>query len=222
MLTFDSATAPADHGEVSLDAALRPPGRLLSQLEIVLDRLNEGTLVIDDGARVLYANRRAREMLGQVRDLRAPSGRLAFVHGGTQASFQRALAATDDVGGTARPRGFLVYRRDGTTLARAWLEPLQRRRLDTTLSVRLLLSLHALPQHAQVSADMLQSLYGLTASEARVAAQVVSAASVAELAERLHVSPNTVKTHLKRTFRKCEVSSLAQLTALIASGPHGG
>jgi hypothetical protein len=29
-----------------------------------------------------------------------------------------------------------------------------------------------------------------------------------------------VKTHLRRTFRKCEVNSLAQLTALIATGPR--
>jgi DNA-binding CsgD family transcriptional regulator len=43
---------------------------------------------------------------------------------------------------------------------------------------------------------------------------------VPELAERLELSRNTVKTHLRRVFRKCEVSSLAQLAALVATGPR--
>jgi DNA-binding CsgD family transcriptional regulator len=198
---------------------------LLSQLEMVLDRLSEGTVVIDAAAQVLHANRRARELLALVRDMEEPSGLLSFADPRTRRAFQRALGRHEDDGdgdgdGDALARGFLVRDRAGTTVARAWLQSLQRHGADHDLPPRFLVSLHRLPQHAQVSAETLQHLYGLTPSEARVAAHVVAATSVHELAAQLALSRNTVKTHLRRAFRKCEVNSLAQLTALVATGPR--
>ncbi len=202
-----------------------PPRReaapLLAQLERVLDRLAEGTVVIDGAAQLLHANRRARELLALVRDMREPSGLLSFADARTQRTFQQALgrdAADED--GPAAARGFLVRDRHGATVARAWLEPLQRRGNGDDAPARFLVTLHHLPKDAQVAAETLESLYGLTPCEARVAAHVVAAASVQELSEQLGLSRNTVKTHLRRAFRKCEVGSLAQLAALVATGPR--
>ena len=210
------------HRDVPHPAApRREAAPLLAQLELVLDRLSEGTVVIDAAAQLLHANRRARELLALVRDMREPSGLLSFAERRTQCAFQQALCRTNaDECDTPAARGFLVRDRTGVTVARAWLEPLQRRSPDPEAPVRYLVTLHHLPRHAQVSADTLQALYGLTPCEARVAAQVVAAASVQELAEQLALSRNTVKTHLRRAFRKCEVGSLAQLTALVATGPR--
>lgn len=202
-----------------------PPRReaapLLAQLEMVLDRLAEGTVVIDGAAQLLHANRRARELLAIVRDMREPSGLLSFADARAQRTLQQALCRDDaDEDGAAAARGFLVHDRQGATVARAWLEPLQRRCAETDAPARFLVTLHRLPRHTQVAAETLEWLYGLTPCEARVAAHVVAAASVPELAERLELSRNTVKTHLRRVFRKCEVSSLAQLAALVATGPR--
>jgi DNA-binding CsgD family transcriptional regulator len=201
----------------------REAAPLLSQLEMVLDRVSEGTVVIDAAAQVLHANRRARELLALVRDMEEPSGLLSFADHRTRRAFHRALGRHDegsDDDTDAPARGFLVRDRAGTTVARAWLQALQRHGADPDLPSRFLVSLHRLPQHAQVSADTLQHLYGLTPSEARVAAHVVASTSVHELAAQLELSRNTVKTHLRRAFRKCEVNSLAQLTALVATGPR--
>lgn len=202
-----------------------PPRReaaaLLAQLEMVLDRLSEGTVVIDSAAQLLHANRRARELLALVRDMREPSGLLSFADPRTQWAFQQALCrdgADEDDAESAR--GFLVRDRHGATVARAWLEPLQRRCADPDAPARYLVALHRPPRHVQVAPESMQRLYGLTPCEARVAAHVVAAASVQELAAQLDLSRNTVKTHLRRVFRKCEVSSLAQLTALVATGPR--
>jgi DNA-binding CsgD family transcriptional regulator len=201
--------------------ARREAAPLLSQLELVLDRLSEGTVVIDAAAQVLHANRRARELLAVVRDMAEPSGLLSFADRRTHRAFHQALRGEQPDGGADAPaRGFLVRDRSGATIARAWLELLQRHGAEHDAPRRFLVSLHRLPQHAQVSAETLQHLYGLTASEARVAAHVVAAASVQELAAQLELSRNTVKTHLRRAFRKCEVNSLAQLTALVATGPR--
>jgi DNA-binding CsgD family transcriptional regulator len=218
---------PAPHRARAHRDLPRPPAPrreaapLLAQLELVLDRLSEGTVLIDCAAQLLHANRRARELLALVRDMREPSGLLSFADHRTQRAFQQALCREHAEHDDASPAGgFLVRDRSGALVARAALEPLQRRSAGADAPPRFLVSLHRLPRHARVAVATLQSLYGLTPSEARVVAQVVAAASVPELAEQLELSRNTVKTHLRHAFRKCEVSNLAQLTALVATGPR--
>jgi DNA-binding CsgD family transcriptional regulator len=179
-------------------------------LEIVLDSLADGTVVVDRAARVLHANRPARELLAAARPGSSGGGLLRFSHPRTQAAFERALA---------EPGEFLVYAPDGDVVARASLRPLTRNshRMDTSA---LLLCLRSQPRRARVCAASLQALYGLTPAEARVAAGVVGSGSIRELASRLDLSENTVKSHLKRVFRKCEVQSVAELSALVATGPR--
>jgi DNA-binding CsgD family transcriptional regulator len=196
-------------------------GLLWLQLECVLDRLSEGCIVIDADARVLHANRRARELLRRANAPAGSPGRLEFADARTQRAFRLALVATPDVDPAEHSaRNFLVRDAAGATRARASVETLRRRRDAEGLPERYLVSLHEVPQHSRVSTRTLRALYGLTPSEARVASEVVAAGSIPELARRLALSKNTVKTHLRHTFRKCEVTTLAQLTALIATGPR--
>jgi DNA-binding CsgD family transcriptional regulator len=193
------------------------------ELEFVLDCITDGMIVIDPQARVLHANRPARELLDRVREATSASGELSFTHPHTQFAFERALAQSsperraDDASGS---RQFLVRDPAGAIVARASVEPLRRRRTDMAIVSAHLVSLHGQPGTAEVSAESLSGLYGLTAAEARVAAGALAARSILDLARRLALSPNTVKTHLKGVFRKCEVSSFAQLAALVATGPR--
>ncbi len=199
-----------------------PPSVAQPELEFVLDRITDGMIVIDQRARVLHANRPARELLDRVRDAASASGELSFSHWRTQFAFERALAPADptDIEDGGPPRQFLVRDSTGATVARASVEPLQRRCGDQALVSTHLVSLHRQPDVATVSAESLSALYGLTSSEARVAASTIAARSVNDLADRLCLSRNTVKSHLKRVFRKCEVYSFAQLAALVATGPR--
>jgi DNA-binding CsgD family transcriptional regulator len=199
-----------------------PPPVAQPELEFVLDRITDGMIVIDQRGRVLHANRPARELLDRVRDANCASGELSFTHRHTQFAFERALAQSgpepsDDA---TVPRQFLVRDSAGSTVARASVEPLQRRRSGQAIVSTHLVSLHRQPDVAEVSAGSLSALYGLTSSEARVAAAAIAARSVDDLASRLELSRNTVKTHLKSVFRKCEVCSFAQLAALVATGPR--
>jgi DNA-binding CsgD family transcriptional regulator len=192
------------------------------ELEFVLDRISEGMIVIDRHAHVLHANRPAREVLGRVRDSASASGALSFTHRHTQYAFERALAncGSGQFDAESAQRQFLVRDAKGATVARASLEPLQRRHGDEASVSTHLVSLHRQPDVAEVSAESLSAMYGLTRSEARVAAAAIAAHSINDLAQRLGLSRNTVKTHLKRVFCKCEVGSFAQLAALVATGPR--
>jgi DNA-binding CsgD family transcriptional regulator len=59
--------------------------------------------------------------------------------------------------------------------------------------------------------------YGLTQAEARVALASSSGKTIYETAQLLALSPNTIKTHLRRVFAKTASGRQAELARLIAS-----
>jgi DNA-binding CsgD family transcriptional regulator len=68
-----------------------------------------------------------------------------------------------------------------------------------------------------VGAQQLMDAYGLTKAEARVAATASSGRTTAEAGLALGLSPNTVKTHLRRVFAKTDTNGHAELAALLAN-----
>jgi DNA-binding CsgD family transcriptional regulator len=65
--------------------------------------------------------------------------------------------------------------------------------------------------------EWVMDAYGLTLAEARVALHVASGRSVADVGAQLKISPNTVKTHLRRVFSKTGVHRQAELASITAS-----
>jgi DNA-binding NarL/FixJ family response regulator len=65
-----------------------------------------------------------------------------------------------------------------------------------------------------------QQLYALTPMQADIAAALFAGFTVEQLTQRLRISQNTVRTHLKGVFKKCAVRSQAQLMRLLALGPR--
>jgi DNA-binding CsgD family transcriptional regulator len=63
----------------------------------------------------------------------------------------------------------------------------------------------------------LMETYGLTRAEARVALAASSGNNVHESARLLGLSPNTIKTHLRRVFAKTATARQAELVGMIAS-----
>ncbi len=73
------------------------------------------------------------------------------------------------------------------------------------------------PQNGGILSDMQAPavLDLLTESERRVVLLVAEGLTNPQIASRLFVSPQTVKTHMKNVFRKLKVSSRTELTALV-------
>ena len=57
---------------------------------------------------------------------------------------------------------------------------------------------------------------GLTAAETRVALAAADGALNGEIAVKLHLSRNTVKTHLRRVYEKLGINRQAQLVRMVA------
>ncbi len=63
--------------------------------------------------------------------------------------------------------------------------------------------------------ETLQTLYGLTAAEAALAAELARGRSVDQIAERLGLSRHTVRGHLKAVFAKTGTHRQAELVGLL-------
>jgi DNA-binding CsgD family transcriptional regulator len=65
--------------------------------------------------------------------------------------------------------------------------------------------------------SQIMDAYGLTQAEARVALAASSGNTVIETGQLLKLSPNTIKTHLRRVFAKTATARQAELAGLITS-----
>jgi DNA-binding CsgD family transcriptional regulator len=74
-------------------------------------------------------------------------------------------------------------------------------------------------QARQPPVEWLRSEFGLTAAESVLACLLVSGCTLANAADQLHVTLNTVKSQLKSIFSKTECHSQSALVRLMASGP---
>jgi DNA-binding CsgD family transcriptional regulator len=69
----------------------------------------------------------------------------------------------------------------------------------------------------RIPAAWIMEAYGLTVAEVRVAIAVSCGATVPDVARRLSISPNTVKTHLRHVFGKTGTSRQVELARLMAT-----
>jgi DNA-binding CsgD family transcriptional regulator len=75
--------------------------------------------------------------------------------------------------------------------------------------------LEDLEAHPPLCDDICNAIYGLTPAEARVAARLLDGRSAPGIAVDLGLSPLTVRTHIKRVFKKVGVRSQSQLMAAL-------
>lgn len=66
-------------------------------------------------------------------------------------------------------------------------------------------------------ADILANEYGLTEAELRIWVQLNKGHSNAEIAEIVHVSPNTVKTHISAILQKTGLKNRTQIVLLFST-----
>jgi DNA-binding CsgD family transcriptional regulator len=84
-------------------------------------------------------------------------------------------------------------------------------------NVAAMLVIHDPARPMEIPVEWIMDAYGLTQAEARVALCAASGATIPETAHRLNVSPNTIKTHLRKVFAKIGTSRQSELARLMAS-----
>jgi DNA-binding CsgD family transcriptional regulator len=184
----------------------------------IFDRLSVGIVVLDRFAEVVFANAAAKSMSNNGGSLRLNGGvksrlpshdrhlgeLVRAVIGG--ASTRAMSIPSSDSGGSVMVLAAPV---PGAGKGRASVRDLR--------SAAAMLVICDPDRFAKIPAAWMMDAYGLTSREASVALTFVSSATTADTARRLKITPNTVKTHLKRIYDKTGTKRQTELTRLIVT-----
>jgi len=201
----------------------------------ILDKLDRGVVLLDVNGKVLDSNAIGRAVLANGSGIMVRKNRLTFADGETDSQFNRLLEANGGAradGKAARKTGAKAdpsagkaarvvaakIKRPGAVSCLVLITPVT---LDGEAHTAGFLALIYSPaERRDITPEVLLEIYGLTRAQADVARQLYAGLSVEETAARLGLSLNTVRTHLKQIFSKCEVQSQAELMHTLALGPQ--
>ncbi len=187
-----------------------------------LDVLPQGLLVLDAERRVLAANRMAETILAAGDGLIVDDGVLCAARAAEDRELQhhlgRAVGTSSTVtlaGGVvalprpsgARPYGLLITPFVGPRPRFASRQP------------AVIVTVTDPEREVEPSADMLRRLFGLTPTEAALAALLASGRSVDEVADELAMAKATARVHLRSIFKKMRVNRQSELVKLVLDSP---
>jgi DNA-binding CsgD family transcriptional regulator len=205
-------------GKVPRGSFHPPPTALSPIARLILDRLDRGVILLDAGRRVLDANEMALRLLEHANGMKLQGGRLLF----NDRVFDERVARL-----LAQPRN--GGRHTNRSIA-AWIRHDRAppyRLIVSTLPVgpderraALVVLIFGPLERREISADVLKQIYGLTRAQTDVARSLFAGLTVEQTAAELELSLNTIRTHLKHIFTKCDVQSQGELLQLLASGPR--
>ena len=184
-----------------------------------LDYLKTGIVIIDDDGEVLFVNAMAERICSSSSGLRLRQNRLSALSRSVDRELQAIIRDT------------LRCPRNGDTPGSRMISVPPPEKLHAVLVVCIPVSdeyevvLGARPRamcflrdpnaSLDVSVESIQSIYGLTPTEALVAASIAEGNTVAECAGQLGHSIHTSRNLLKRAFSKTETHGQAELAALL-------
>jgi DNA-binding CsgD family transcriptional regulator/PAS domain-containing protein len=185
----------------------------------VLDRICEGIVLLDRNERIVYANAAALKQGTNGGALRLRNG--AISTWSPTHSQQLAAMIGAAMRGAAASAMSVPRPQDGQLVTLIVSSVRGRdvgRFADVDMPDATVLLLIIDPANrAGIPVAWIADAYGLTPGEARVALAAASGGSIPEMARSLNLSPNTVKTHLRKVFAKTGTSRQAELTRLITS-----
>ncbi|MCA1978246.1 MAG: helix-turn-helix transcriptional regulator [Thiobacillus sp.] len=186
----------------------------LSIAQASVDLFPEALFFADLHGQIVYANRAAHELLQRADGVRMLDGRLVTLN----AEEQRVLTKLFDL--TAPPALLRISRCDGKApylAMRSRVTP-QTHTPDERYPVQAIL-IHDPEAIVRERIESVVARYELTAAECIVLNALLETGSARGVAQRLNLSDNTVKTHLKSIFGKTGVHRQAELVNLVLSFP---
>jgi DNA-binding CsgD family transcriptional regulator/PAS domain-containing protein len=185
----------------------------------VLDQLSVGVILLDRRARIVYVNRMARSLdadAGPLQLRNATVTTLSPPHSQRLGELIRAALLGTPARSMSVPRSS-----DGQLLTILVSSVRGRdvgRFADLSMpDAAVLLFIIDPANRAGIPLPLITDAYGLTPAEARVALAASSGLTIPEAALQLGLSPNTIKTHLRKVFAKTGTNRQTELARLIAA-----
>ena len=196
-------------------------------LRFILDRLERAVLVADPDGKVRFANQAADRLLSRGEAIDATRGRLRAER---PRDTEQLLSLIDRAADTAVGAGATAVdaialpsaRRDRPLAVVAEpLAPAHSDQLGHRSKPGAILFISDSEASVRPPVERLRVVYGLTPAESRLAALVADGHDTTAAAERLGISLNTAKFHLKTVFEKIGVSRQAQLVRRVLADVGG-
>lgn len=186
-----------------------------------LDELHQGFILTDAQACLIFANRRARELLDSGDGLVIEDGRLSAINADDGDRLQALIGSCsidhpDRIGGETSLR-----RLPGRMPLHIQVTPVGSDLADSAASVAaarrssaILLVTDPEPD-AKTRLEDLRARYGLTRAESAFALEIAKGGGRKATAERLGITDGTARSHLSKIFDKTGVSRQAELVRLL-------
>jgi PAS domain-containing protein/DNA-binding CsgD family transcriptional regulator len=208
----------APHLRLAADIGQRLAGSRRSSAG-ALNALPEGVIILDDAGRVAFANRAAEALLVAGDGLSLRHSKLCASFPADRAVLQAAIAAATTAGVLGRSGRSLVLQRPSLrrplTVVVAPLEAEAGWFLAHSPAVILFVSDPEQSRFVPLP-DQLRALFGLTRTEALVAAEIFRGEGLQAAADALGIGATTARTHLQRIFGKTGTRKQAELVRIIA------
>jgi len=193
-----------------------PGGNSSAQLDALLEQFSFGVAIIDEDLQVVRRNNTLTALVQQGDTLGLENNRLHARDDVDVPPFRRLLtsivSADEDVTGQV----LAIGRSSPGRHLQVWGAPLACSSNDTGVTRVGVVVVSDPDQHATVPGSVLKSLYGLTATESRLAEALVNALSVEQFATGSKTSYNTARSHLKSIFVKTRTNRQVDLVRLLA------
>jgi DNA-binding CsgD family transcriptional regulator len=186
----------------------------------LLDKLANPIFILEQSARLVYANAQADDLLSKGRFFRLMRGSLTpdarHLAGGFEEALARACSGRDEDMGL-RGNGIPLPGKDGSP-AVCYVLPLgnseRRRALGPGMAA---VFVSTSPNGIPPAVEVLSALSGLTSREARIALMIADGRAPIDAATELGISINTVRTHIAKIFEKTGVKSQQGLVKFIST-----
>lgn len=183
----------------------------------LLDALPYAVFALDGSGRIVFMNIHADQLVQRGDGLLVEGTHLSCRLPGQQPLLDRLVAtATVAESGSVRGGWVRIHRASGRRPYLVLVSHLAGgEELIDEFRPRLLVIVTDPDRSAVPDEQALRDLYGLTEAEARVAAQLAAGHSVQSAAVDLHLSAETLRSHLKHIFRKLGVSRQQDLVRIL-------
>jgi DNA-binding CsgD family transcriptional regulator len=186
-------------------------------LDLVLDSVPWGILLVDYYTKIIFANRPARSFLDARSGIEERQGYLHIHRSNVNRKLQVLIQSVtsrrdEDQSPEQRPRGIGIPDQRGSIRYAARVLPAQAH-IAQPLA---LIMMSDLVEQIPIRREVIASVFNLSGREAELAEFFAKGLSINEIAQRMTVSVNTARAHLRHVFRKTGCYNQVQLARMFA------
>lgn len=197
-----------------------------SLLRDALNQIHSPLMLVDKNRKILFINSQAEHLINQQPGICIRNNQVTILSNDDNNKLKKLIrSAIGKNASTFLSQGSSMCCTNPTTQSTIsiLISPVNPEmvNIDTQSDETALLLLSTNQNQKSFSTELLTDLYNFTPAEARLTSHLCQGFTLDEIAEKLSLSKNTLRSQLRSTFNKSGVSRQAELIRMVNSGPAG-